>query len=464
MLAPLLLGALTIAAATPVTPAPLTHVLTATMEHRIDDLGAKLIHDKRTPGLGICVVEDGRIAYARGFGYANLARSARFVPDTEFFIGPVSRQFTAAALLLLAQSGTLKLDDKIVKFVPELTVAGAATIDQLLHHTAGLPDYTKAPGVKIDPYRSTKLADAFAATTALPPAAPPGKQFADNPIDYAIAGLIVERASGITLSDYLQQNVFLPLVMNRTFYAGDTGISPAHATGYTGPPGHFRPAPQEDPAWLFGNGGIVTTLYDLAKWDIGLPLLLRVDAMRTMLAPPGIAGSAAYGYGWVLDSRDGKRYIWDSGTISGFRAMNALLPDDHVAVIVFANADAAASAEVAQPEAIAATVLDIVLPPGTAHVENEVLAKAKEWLERLAGKRIDRTQLTAAFSARLTDALVARENFAAMGKLEAIVPIASVTDGGSTTYEFLVQYAHEHYHYKMTIAADGKIDGLYLEP
>jgi CubicO group peptidase (beta-lactamase class C family) len=465
MLTRLVLALMLIGAAAPPTPAPLAHVFTAAMERRLDDLGAGFIRDHRTPGLGICVVEDGRIVYAHGFGRANLARNQQFEPGTQFYVGSISKQFTAAAILLLAQDGKLKLDDKVTKYVPELTVAGNATIAQLLDQTAGLPDYTKATGIKIDPMHTMKLGDLIAAVDKMPPSSAPGAVFAYNNFNYMMAGLVVERASGVTLSDYLQQHIFLPLVMNQSFYAGDNGISSTHAAGYTGPPGRFTLAPAEDPAWLFGAGGLVTTMYDLAKWDIGLPLLLRVDAERAMFTPSGAPGAQQYGYGWVIDSRDGKRYIWHNGLISGYHAMNALLPDDHVAVIVFANVDTFASAAVAQPESIAANVLDVVLPPSAVRVDNAVIEKAREWLERIADKRIDRTQLTPAFSTLLSDDLVARSNFAALGKVEALVPIASTAAGkGETTYEFLVRFAHAQEHYKITITSDGKIDGLGLSP
>ncbi len=364
---------------------------------------------------------------------------------------------------MLAQDGKLKLDDRVTKFVPELHVAGDATILQLLQQTSGLPDYTHAPGLKIDRTHTVKLADIIAAVDKMQPAAKPGTKFQYNDLNYMIAGLIVERASEVPLSDYLQQNIFMPLVMNGTFYAGDRGISPLHALGYTGSPGHFRRAETWDPAWLFGSSGLVTNVYDLAKWDIGLPLLLRVDAERTMFTPSGVGTETQYGLGWVIDQRGGKRFVWHDGDIPGYQAMNAVLPDDHVAVVVLENTDDMHGRAVAHPEAIAAEILDIILPPSAMHLSNTVIDRARDWLERLADRRIDRTQLTPAFSKYLTDALVERENFAALGKPHALIPIASVAQpNGDTMYEFLVHYPRVQYYYEFTLAKDGKVDGLYL--
>lgn len=454
-------GVLGAVVAAPTAPPP--HTFSAQMARRVDDVATRVMREHGTPGLAIGIVEDGRIVYARGFGFADVRAKRRVTPDTQFYVGQIAEQFTAAALLLLQQDGKLKLDDRITKYVPELTVAGTATIAQLLEHTAGLPDY-RAKDLHFDRARSVKLTDLIAAVDKLPPAAPPGKTAVDNKLDYMIAGLIVERVSGVPLSDYLQQHIFMPLVMNASFYAGDRGISPSHAVGYTGSPGRFRPASAWDPAWLFGSAGLVTDVYDLAKWDIGLPLLLRVDAERTMFTPSGVGGEAPYGLGWIIDQRGGKRYMWRNGEIPGYLAMNALLPDDNIAVIVMENTDRSSSRRVAAPEAIAASVLDILVPPAAMHVDNAIVSKANEWLVRLADKRIDRTQLTPAFSNYLTDALVARENFAALGKPQALIPVASTPDAnGDVTYEFIVRYPHGQWRYKITLTKDNKIDGLALE-
>ena len=462
MLTGFVLAAL-LAAITPVPPASPIHSLSTTMEHQIDDLGNRIVRDRRSPGLAIGVVEEGRIVYARGFGYSNIVQHVRFGPSTQTYVGSISKQFTAAAILLLAQDNKLKIDDPVTRYVPELTIAKDVTIRQLLDQTAGLPDESALQGIDQDRTKTIKLSDLIVAMNKLQPVSPPGSQFRYNNFNYAIAGLIVERVSGVPLSDYLQQHIFIPLLMSQTFLAGDRGISPRHAVGYTGAPGSFTPAKPWDPAWLFGAGGVVTNVYDLAKWDIGLPLLLRVDAEREMFTPSGAPGPLQYGLGWVIDEREGKRYMWHNGELAGYHAMNALLPDDHVAVIVLANTDSLHSRDVVAPEDVAAQILDIVLPPARAHIDNAVIERATEWLGRIADKNIDRTQLTPSFSAYLTDDLVARANFAALGKPLDVIPIASSTQSGDgTLYEFLVRFQHGQYHYRFGLTADGKVDEILL--
>jgi D-alanyl-D-alanine carboxypeptidase len=428
---------------------------------RIDRIALDELHAGRTPGIAIGVVEDGRLVYARGFGFATLSPHAPMTADTEFYTGGLTMQFTAAAILLLEQDGKLKLDDPVSKFVPELKVAANVTIEQLLTQTSGLPNYAAA-GAPPDMTRSVKLDATFAAVDKLKPAAPPGTVYANNPLNYIVLGLIVQRASGVTLSDFLEQRIFIPLVMDHSFLAGDNGISSTRATGYTRAARSFVPAPTWDPAWLQGSSGLVSTIDDLAKWDIEMPVLLRVDAVRTMYTAAVSAGPTHYGMGWVIDSRGGKVFVWSNGEISGYRATNAQLPSDHIGVIVFSNADSVHGG-VTIPEQIGARVLDVLAPPTHARLDNAVVTRAKDWLNRLASKHLDRSELTPTFSAYLTDDLVARENFAALGRLQVMVPISSSTESnGDTLYEFYVRFPHAHYRYNFEVAPDGKIDGLML--
>ncbi len=463
MWAPLILG-LAAATSSPLPSLPPAHIFTPSMAHLVDEVGERTIAEGRSPGLAIAVAEDGRIVYARGFGEAQNKAHVRFTADTQTYFAGVGESFTAGAFLLLQQDGKLKLSDHITKYVPELTVAGNATVSQLLSQTSGLPDCTHMADFP-DPTHTMKMDALIASMNKLKPEAAPGTTFQRNICNGLVAGLIVERVANVPFSDYLQQHIFMPLVMNQSFNAGDIGISPYYAYGYTGSVGHFVSAHPWDSAWLNGGNGIVGNVYDIAKWDIGMPLLLRVDAVRDMYTPADATGDEKHGLGWVIDQRNGHRYVWQNGEIPGYHAMNATLPDDHIAVIVMSNVDSFRSHGVVMPEAVAAQILDIVLPPASMHLENAVVERARDWLDRLATHRIDRTQLTSVFSAYLTDALVARENFASLGKPQTMVPISStVASNGDTMYEFLVRYPRQQFHYRFSVTKDGKIDGLGLVP
>ena len=283
---------------------------TPRMASAVDRLARNEVSGGLTPGIAIGIIEDGRIVYARGFGKANAGKNVSAQPDTEFYVGDITRQFTAAAALMLSQDGKLKLDDKVTKYVPELSAVPPASPWGSSYSKRPACPTTQRPPVRATLRVRLKPAICSPRSTRKDSIAAPGAAYADNPINYLVAGIVIERASGKPLQDFLQQRIFFPLVMNRSFLAGDTGISQSRAAGYTHSHlGRILLARGWDPAWLQGDRGLVTTIYDLAKWDIEMPILLRVDAERTMFEPNGSNGLAKYGMGWVIDQRGGKRFV-----------------------------------------------------------------------------------------------------------------------------------------------------------
>ncbi len=427
----------------------------------IEGIALGEIHSGSTPGLAIGVVEDGLLVYAHGFGTANLETHRGMSVSTEFYTGSLMQQFTAAAVLLLVQRKQIALTDKVTKYVPELSIAKNVTVEELLYHTSGLPDATQAPGIVHDLTRPVKIADLLKAVDKMNLSFDPGTKAQYNNFNYTIAALIVERVTQLPLSVFLSSNVFQPLIMTSTFLAGDQGISQAHAVGYTRSNGRFVRAKTWNPAWLAGSGDLVTTVDDLAKWDVGLPLILNVDSVRSMWSvAPNVAGSQ-FGMGWIIDQRGGARFVWHAGQIAGFHAMNALLPDQHVAVIVLTNADSLGESTV-QPELVANRILDVVAPLPPAHFANVILTRAGEWLGRLARGDIDRTQLTPAFSQYLTDQLVEQTDLKSLGPVISMVPIESYQSSDDTVYVFDVRFRRGALRYQFKVTPDGKVDGIQL--
>lgn len=441
------------------TPVPID----AAHERQIDAIARGELHSGSTPGLAVGVVEDGLLAYSRGFGYADAAHKVRITGQTKFYAGAVSEQFTAAAVLLLIQDKKIGLHDRITRFIPELSNARDVTVEQLLTHTSGLPDFGEVPGITHDTSRPFKLEDALHAMAKAAPVAKPGAQFRKSSADYALAALIVQRVAGEPLSIFLQTRIFEPLIMTSTVLAGDQSAG-ENAEGFTRGSHGFKRARTPDPAWLFGSSDLVTTVDDLAKWDIGLPLILNVDSVRTMWSVVNAPGSALYGMGWIVDQRAGQTYVWRNGVVPGFHAMNALLPEEHVAVIVLSNVDPLGSDSTVAPERIASRVLDVVAPVPAAHFANEIVRRASEWLDRLARFDIDRTQLTPGFSQYLTDRVVIQADLRSEGPLQSIVPVENFQRDGDTVYVFDVRFRRGSMRYQFALNADGKIDALVLQP
>lgn len=430
----------------------------------IDAIARGELHAGSTPGLAIGIVEDGLLIYSRGFGYADIAAKRKVTTQTKFLAGGISEQFTAASVLLLAQDKKLSLTDRVTRFIPELGMARDVTISQLLAHTSGLPNLTDVPGVPRDLSRPLKLEETLRDLDKMKLAAAPGTQFNRNTLDYALAGLIVQRVAGEPLSVFMQTRIFEPLIMTSTFLAGDQGAG-GYARGYTRENGRFREVRGPDVTWLFGSGDLITTVDDLAKWDIGLPLLLNVDSVRTMWSANTAPGGGLYGMGWIVDQRGGQTFVWRNGTLPGYHAMNALLPEEHVAVIVLSNAGSPNATSTVSPERLAYRILDLVAPLPPAHFDNVIVRRASEWLDRLARLDIDRTQLTPAFSQYLSDRVVIQADLRSEGPLESIVPVENFQRSGDTVYVFDIRFRRGgSMRYQFALTPDGKIDQLVLEP
>jgi D-alanyl-D-alanine carboxypeptidase len=455
----LLCAMLAVASAlSPQAPAPFTPA----KARAIDALARAELRSGSTPGMAIGVVQDGLLVYARGFGLANLRTRRAVGAGTAFFTGSISEQFTAAAILLLQQQKKLALSDRVAHFVPELTIARNVTLAQLLTHTSGLPRIPEA--LTRDFTKPATIEDVLAAVNRLPAPAPPGAAFNRNALDYMLAGLIVQRVSGVPLSDFMQAHIFLPLIMTSTFLAGDQGAGANAARPYTRARGHFFPARMPNTGWLFGSSDLISSIDDMAKWDIGMPLLLNVDSVRTMWTANTAAGAPPYAMGWTSDQRGGHRFVWQSGALPGFRAMNAELPEDHIAVIVLANAGSSAGETTMSPERMANRILDLVAPLPAATFSSVIVQRASDWLGRLQRLDIDRTQLTPAFSQYLTDQVVIDADLKSEGPLESIVPVESFERSGDTVYVFDVRFRRGAMRCEFSLTPDGKIDQLLLQP
>jgi len=351
----------------------------------------------------------------------------------------------------------------VTKYVPELTIARDITIAQLLQQTSGLPNAAQSPALAHDATKPVSIDAIVKALNRMKPSAAAGSKFAFNNTNYMIAALIVARVSAVPYSVFLQTQIFEPLVMTDSYLAGDQNVSSQRADGYTVARGKLTQTKPWDPGWLFGANDLITNVHDLAKWDIGMPLLLNVDSVSAMWTPSGAPGETSYGMGWMIDQRGGKRFIWQNGQPGGFHAMNALLPDQHIAVIVLANTDSLHGAAV-EPERVAGAVLDIVAPLPQANVQNTIIERAKEWIGRLQRTAPDRTQLTPQFNAYLTDALIAQTNLKSLGELQSLTPESSSTQDGDSVYVFLAHFAKGNMRFQMTLTPQGKIDGLLFTP
>jgi D-alanyl-D-alanine carboxypeptidase len=327
--------------------------LSSSQEEQIGQIAADTLAKTDVPSASVAIVKDGQIAYLHAYGDARLEPRTAARPEMRYSIGSISKQFTATAILLLQEQSKLALDDKVSKFIP-LTRADEVTIRQLLSHTSGYQDYWPQDYVMpmmLQPVTAQTILDMWARK---PLDFDPGTKWQYSNTNFVIAGLVVEKASGMPLLQFLQEKVFAPLGMNSVANIDQEKLGDTDPTGYMryglGP---LRPAPKEGKGWLFAAGELAMPAEDLAKWDISIidQKLMKPSSYREFETEVVLKNGLGtrYGLGVDVSSEFGHRCLSHGGEVSGFTAENMVFPDERVAVAVLTNEDAAgASGQIAR--------------------------------------------------------------------------------------------------------------------
>lgn len=323
--------------------------LSPELRGKIDKLAADTLAKSGVPSASIAVVRDGKIVYLNAYGSARLEPKTPATSGMRYSIGSISKQFTAAALLLLQEQGKLSLDDKVSKFIPDLTRANEVTIRQLLSHMSGYQDYWPQDYVMpmmLQPVTSAKILDMWARK---PLDFDPGTKWQYSNTNYVIAGVIIEKVSGKPLLQFLQEKVFTPLGMSSVANIDEKKLGDTDPTGYMryglGP---VRAAVKEGPGWLFAAGELAMTAEDLAKWNISIMdrKLLRPASYRELEREGQLNNGMGtrYGLGVSLATEAGRRAVSHGGEVSGFVSESIVFPDDRVSIVALTNQDASSAA------------------------------------------------------------------------------------------------------------------------
>lgn len=354
-----------------------------------------------TPGCAVGASIDGRPLVEKAYGMADLEHDVPNTPETIFEAGSVSKQFTAAAVLLLARDGKLSLDDPVREYIPELpdydargvatagrgsvstgTGAGGPTIRQMLNHTSGLRDWGSVEAIAGWPrtsrvYTHAHVLDIVSRQRALN--FPAGTQWSYSNTGYNLAAIIVSRVSGIPFADFTRARIFTPLGMTHTSWRDDhTRVVKHRAIAYAEKKDGFHTdMPFED---IHGNGGLLTTVGDLLKWNENFAAPVVGDG--GFVAEQQRAGhfndgrTHNYGLGLFIGRYNGVREVSHSGSTAGYQAFLTRFPDQHVSVAVLCNATSARAPQYAH--AVSDLLLgDALKPPpskGAAHSAAEIAA------------------------------------------------------------------------------------------
>ena len=292
----------------------------------------------------VLVARGARILLEHGYGGADLTRRLADTPTTRFRIGSLTKSFTALAILKLAALGKLQVNDRICRYLTDCPSAWAPiTIQELLTHTSGIPDYTNLPGYSVFSRRHLTPARLVALVRSRPLLFPPGSQWRYSNSGYAILGAIIERASGRPYAQFLRQAILAPLGLHDTGYDVDHPQLPQHATGYSG---WRERAPYIDMSVPYAAGALYSTVGDLYRFDQDLrtnrPAIVPAALLRTMFTPhvaidPSQPKSVAYGYGWFIAGHGPSLSYSHDGDINGFVSYNELFPHSRVTIVVLSN-------------------------------------------------------------------------------------------------------------------------------
>jgi CubicO group peptidase (beta-lactamase class C family) len=318
---------------------------------RVDAIFRGLVKGE-APGAAVIVIQDGKAVLEKGYGLANLETRKQITPDTAFLLASVTKQFTAMAIMILAERRELRYDDPLGKFFPEfLPFARDVTVRMLLNHTAGFPEYdrlfwdrglidddwprsSKSPRSAFEPTSKDALkllADAKTLSFR------PGEKYEYSNSGYVILAQIVEKVSGERFSKFLKENIFDRLGMNRTVLYDETrpGVSNL-ATSYTLQQDVYRDIDYTPLNFIYGEDNIYTTVHDMARWDQALYTTKLVsEATLKEAFTPGKPrnGTSDYGFGWCIDA--GK--VFHAGAWVGFTTAIIRFREQHLSVVLLAN-------------------------------------------------------------------------------------------------------------------------------
>src|SRR6266487_6113061 len=322
----------------------------STEADQIADYIATQMQRLHIPGISLAIVRDGRVIKAQGYGFANFELKAPARKETAYEIGSNTKQFTAAAIMMLVEEGKVSLEDAITKYFPEAPEAWRGiTIRHLLTHTSGIQNHVAVPHW-LDVFR-TNLAFETAPSPdellkmffKLPLEFQPGETWAYVNTGYYLLGIIIEKASGKSYWQFLDERIFKPLGMNATRSTDPQPIVRNRASGYEWKNDHFENRPVLLPAIAFSAGSLLSTVEDMAKWDAALyteKLLKKSSLVQIWTAVATNDGAAApfnYGFGWFIDSYHDHRLVQHSGGTPGFSSAMYRFVSDKLTIIILTN-------------------------------------------------------------------------------------------------------------------------------
>ncbi|GIQ57481.1 serine hydrolase [Flavobacterium collinsii] len=312
------------------------------LETKMDQLIASKFKPEN-PGAVFLAVKKGKVMYRKAFGMANLEMGIQMQPEFVFEIGSMTKQFTAVAVLMLAEQGKLKLDDEITKFIPDYPTNGnKITLHHLLTHTSGIKDFTSMKAIKDIAKRDLSPKELVDFFKNEPADFKPGEQYKYCNSGYVLLGYIIEKVSGQTYEAFVTQHIFKKIGMENTYYASHDKIIKNRVSGYRDREGYVN-ANYISFSIPYASGSILSTVDDLLKWQYAINANTLLNPAFTEKAFVNYTlnngTNIDYGYGWHLEKVKDKIFREHGGSIFGFKSMGVYEPTEQIYVVGLSNCD-----------------------------------------------------------------------------------------------------------------------------
>jgi D-alanyl-D-alanine carboxypeptidase len=435
------------------------------LKAKIDRIAAGVMEQRGVPSASIVVVEHGKLVYTHAYGRAHIDPGKPATPEMRYSIGSISKQFTAAAILILQEQGKLSLDDAVGKYVPGLTRGDEVTIRQILSHTSGYQDYWPEDYL-MTPMMKPATAEYILDTWAKKPLDfEPGTQWQYSNTNFVIAGLIVEKVSGQKLMEFLGEHIFHPLGMKSVWNSDEAKLTQTDATPYIRAAlGPLRPAPKEGRGWMFAAGELAMTPHDLALWNESLiaQSILKPESYKEMFTSVKLKGGpkdgtdSHYGLGVFIRDHSGHREIEHGGEVTGFVAESMVLPDDGASVIVLTNHMAGGASEIAE------LITDAVAVTKQTDAEKQALAVYRGLQKGEIDRSLLAPNLNYYFDAQAVEDF--KNSLGPLGEPLSFQQLGERLRGGMTFRSFRITYPTRRLTLTTYTYPDGKLEQYLVYP
>ena len=435
----------------------------------VDDLVKAELARQRIPGAAFVVVQDGKIARVGAHGLADSEFGRAVTTHTIFRIQSVSKQFTAAGVMLLVEEGKIRLDDPVSRHLDGCPEAWRKiTVRHLLGQTSGLFDFVNEPTIDLKHEATEQELMASVASRSLK--FEPGEVWDYSNTNYLLLGMIISRVSGRWYGDFLADRIFRPLGMTRTSVPRGRDDTPDYAKGYTLQKGQIRPSGALATAVLSnGGGGVLSTVLDLAKWDAALytEQILKRATLEQMWRPGTLNNGSphGHGFGWDIGEIAGHRRLSHEGRWTGFSAQIDRFVDDRLTVIVLTNLAESAPARISR--AIAGTFISALAAPVYAPIpdkEPEVTSRFFDVLRRTRDGSLraeDFTEPVWAYIATQSEQL--KQTFTSFGPIQKLTLVERSEKDGERSYRYRARFSRTSMIFHFVLTKENRISVMMPE-